>query len=56
MTLLYYILTAILASVTTLSAPTLVAYYLRFKTRKQRKLTSLIATEVSKQLKDILND
>ena len=51
-----FILTAVLSSIITIIAPTLVARYRQYKTAKQQHLTSLIATEVAKQLKDIIND
>jgi hypothetical protein len=54
--ILYFILTATLASVATFYAPILVACIKRFKTRKQRKLNELIRAEVERQLKDIIND
>ena len=51
-----FILTAVLSSIITIIAPTLVARIRQYKTAKQQHLTSLIATEVAKQLKDIIND
>ena len=51
-----FILTAVLSSIITIIAPTLVARIRQYKTAKQQHLTSLIATEVDKQLKDIIND
>ena len=56
MTLVYYILTVITSSIATLIVPDMVARYRRYKTRKQQHLQALVATEVAKQLKDILND
>ena len=56
MIIYYFILTAVSSSVITLIAPYIVARYRRLKTRKQQQLRTLIATEVSKQLKDIIND
>ena len=54
--ILYFILTATLASVVTFYAPALVARYRQFKTRKRQKLNELIRAEVERQLKDIIND
>jgi len=51
-----FILTAVLSSVITIAIPHTVVLIRQYKTHKQRKLTSLIAAEVSKQLKDIIND
>jgi protein required for attachment to host cells len=51
-----FILTAVLSSVITIAAPHTVVFIRQYKTHKQRKLTSLIAAEVAKQLKDIIND
>ena len=56
MTLVYCIITALITLSATFIAPHIIAYYRRLKTAKQQHLTSLIATEVAKQLKDILND
>jgi hypothetical protein len=56
MTILYFILTAILSSVVTFNAPALVARYRQFKTRKQQKLVDMVREEVERQLKDIIND
>jgi len=51
-----FILTAVLSSITTIIAPTLVARIRQYKTHKQRKLTRLIREEVEQQLKQIIND
>ena len=51
-----FILTAVLSSIITIIAPTLVARIRQYKTHKQHKLTRLIRAEVEKQLKDIVND
>ena len=51
-----FILTAVLSSIATIIAPHIVAHYRHLKTRKQQQLRTLIATEVAKQLKDIIND
>ena len=56
MIIYYFILTAISSSVITLIAPHIVMRYRHYKTAKQQHLTSLIATEVAKQLKDIITD
>jgi hypothetical protein len=56
MTILYYILTVIASSIATLIVPDMVVRYRHSKTRKQQQLQALIATEVAKQLKDIIND
>ena len=56
MTLVYCIITALITLSATFIAPHIIAYYRRLKTAKQQHLTSLIATEVSKQLKDIINE
>ena len=56
MIIYYFILTAVSSSVITIIAPHIVARYRHYKTAKQQHLTSLIATEVAKQLKDIIND
>ena len=51
-----FILTAVLSSVITIAIPHTVVLIRQYKTHKQRKLTSLIAAEVAKQLKNILNE
>jgi len=51
-----FILTAVLSSVITIAIPHTVVLIRQYKTHKQRKLTSLIAAEVAKQLKDILDN
>jgi hypothetical protein len=51
-----FILTAVLSSIITLIAPTLVLRIRQYKTRKERKLTRMIRAEVEKQLKEIVND
>lgn len=56
MIILYYILTAIIASVATFHAPKLIARIKRYKTRKQQKLNELIRAEVERQIKQIIND
>jgi hypothetical protein len=56
MIIYYFILTAISSSIITIAIPHSVVLIRQYKTHKQRKLTSLIATEVAKQLKDIIND
>ena len=56
MTILSYILTVIISSIATLIVPDMVVRYRRYKTRKQQHLQALIATEIAKQLKDIIND
>ena len=56
MIIYYFILTAVSSSIITLIAPHIVTRYRQYKTAKQQHLTSLIATEVAKQLKDIIND
>ena len=56
MNILYFILTAILASITTLIAPSIVLRIRRLKTHKQRKLTAQIRAEVERQLKLIINE
>jgi len=56
MTLVYCIITAVLSSVITIIAPHIVAHYRRLKTRKQQQLRTLIATEIAKQLKDIISE
>jgi hypothetical protein len=50
------IITAILSSIVTFSAPALVARYRHYKTRKTTKLSHMISVEVEKQLKNIIND
>ena len=55
----YYIilvLTALASSVMTLYYPTLKWRIRQYKTANKLKLRDMIATEVAKQLKDILND
>ena len=54
--ILYFILTAIIASVATIIAPKLVARIKRFKTHKRQKLNELIRAEVERQIKQIIND
>jgi hypothetical protein len=56
MIIIIFILTAVLSSVITIAIPHTVVLIRQYKTHKQRKLTSLIATEIAKQLKDIIND
>ena len=56
MTLIYCIITALITLSATFIAPHIVAHYRRLKTAKQQHLTSLITTEVAKQLKDIINE
>jgi hypothetical protein len=51
-----FILTAVLSAIITIAIPHTVVLIRQYKMHKQRKLTSLIATEVAKQLKDIIND
>ena len=56
MTLLYCIISALITLGATFIAPRIVAHYRRLKTAKQQHLTSLIADEVAKQLKDIISE
>lgn len=56
MTLVYYILTVITSSIATLIVPDMVVRYRRYKTRRQQQLQTLIATEIAKQLKDIISE
>jgi len=56
MTLVYCIISALITLIATLSAPHIIAHYIRLKTRKQQQLRTLITTEVAKQLRDIIND
>lgn len=56
MNVLYFILTAILASGATYIAPKLVINYRRKKRAKKQHLNELIAREVERQIKLIIND
>ena len=56
MTIILFILTAVLSSVITIAIPPTVLLIRQYKTHKQRKLTVQIRAEVEQQLKDILND
>jgi hypothetical protein len=56
MTILYCIISALITLSATFIAPHIVSLYRRLKTRKQQHLQALVAAEVAKQLKDILND
>jgi diaminopimelate epimerase len=56
MTIILFILTAILSSIITIAIPHIVVFIRQYKTHKQRKLTRLIRAEVERQLKDIIND
>ena len=56
MTLVYCIISALITFSATLSAPHIIAHYIRLKTRKQQQLRTLIATEIAKQLKDIISE
>jgi hypothetical protein len=51
-----FIITAIISSVATFTAPKIIARYRRFKRVKKQKLNELIRAEVEKQLKNIIND
>lgn len=56
-TITYTFITAFISSVITLCVPYFKVYYRRLKTRNKRPtLQQQIATEVAKQLKEILND
>ena len=50
------VLTSTLTYFTTIYIPQIKVVYRRYMTRKNAKLTALIRAEVSKQLKDIIND
>jgi hypothetical protein len=50
------VITAGLSVFTTLIAPILVTRYKRYKRAKKQKLNELIAIEVERQLKQIVND
>ena len=50
------VLTSTLTYFTTIYIPQIKVAYKRYITRKNNKLTTLIREEVSKQLKDIIND
>jgi len=56
MIILYCIISALVTLSATFIAPHIVEHYRRYKTRKQQHLQALVATEVAKQLKDIIND
>jgi hypothetical protein len=59
MNIIYFVLTAILASVTTLMAPTLVTRYRQLKTRKEqreRNMRAKIRKEVDLYLNELRND
>jgi hypothetical protein len=59
MNILYFILTAILSSVATLTAPTIVLRYRQLKTRKEqreRNLRAKIRKEVDWYLNELRND
>jgi hypothetical protein len=56
MTIILFILTAILSSIITIAIPHTVVLIRQYKTHKQHKLTRLIRAEIEKQLKDILNE
>ena len=59
MNTLYFIslvITASLSVLTTLIAPILVTRYKRYKRAKKQKLNELIAIEVERQIKQIIND
>lgn len=56
MSILYFILTAILASGATYIAPKLKTRYRRYNRRKKQHLNELIRAEVERQLKMIVND
>lgn len=59
MNILYFILTAFASSVITLIAPTLVARYKQFKTRKEqreRNMRAKIRKEVDLYLNELRND
>jgi hypothetical protein len=56
MTIILFILTAILSSIITIAIPHTVVLIRQYKTHKQHKLTAQIRAEVEKQLKDIIND
>jgi hypothetical protein len=56
MSTFYFILTAILSSIATYITPTLVLRYRRYKRAKKQQLNELIALEVERQLKQIVND
>ena len=53
MTILYCIISAILAVIATLSAPHIVAHYRRYKTRKQQHLQALVREEVEQYLNEL---
>jgi len=58
--MIYYIiivvLTALLSSIATVHAPNIKARYRRFKSTKNQKLERMIAIEVEKQLKKIIDN
>ena len=59
MSIIYYVLTAILSSVVTLLTPTLVARYRQLKTRKEqreRNMRAKIRKEVDLYLNELRND
>jgi hypothetical protein len=59
MTIIYYVLTAILSSIATLMAPTIVLRYRQLKTRKEqreRNLRAKIRKEVDWYLNELRND
>jgi hypothetical protein len=59
MTIIYFILTAILSSIATLSAPALVVRYRQLKTRKkqrERNMRAKIRKEVDLYLNELRND
>ena len=59
MSIIYYIITAILASATTLIAPTIVLRYKQLKTRKEqreRNMRAKIRKEVDLYLNELRND
>lgn len=59
MSIIYYVLTAILSSVVTLLTPTLIARYRQLKTRKEqreRNMRAKIRKEVDLYLNELRND
>jgi hypothetical protein len=56
MTIILFILTAILSSIITIAIPHTVVLIRQYKTHKQHKLTAQIRAEVERQLKEIIND
>jgi len=56
MTIILFILTAVLSAIITIAIPHTIVFIRQYKTHKQRKLTAQIRAEVERQLKLIINE